>query len=67
MELHEVHLCFQIYFWQLKTQVNIMSPYLAYVLGIITILIPLLIFYVLSLNFTTVSDAWQTSFCDTSF
>lgn len=40
-----------------------MSPYVAYFLGIITILIPLIIFYVLSLNFNSVSDAWDRAFC----
>lgn len=41
-----------------------MSPYLAYFLGIITILVPLLMFYVFSLNFTAIDDSWQKVFCN---
>lgn len=44
-----------------------LSPYLAYFLGIITILIPILIFYVLSLNFNSVNSAWQSFFCNSTF
>lgn len=40
-----------------------MSPYLAYFLGIITIMIPLLVFFVLSLNFNAINDAWDSVFC----
>jgi hypothetical protein len=44
-----------------------MSPYLAYFLGIITFLVPFLIFYILSLNFTAVGSAWNVTFCDATF
>lgn len=43
---------------------TMLSPYLAYFLGIVTILIPLLIFFVLSFNFNAVNDVWQGVFCD---
>lgn len=42
---------------------RMLSPYLAYFLGILTILIPLLIFFVLSLNFDGVNSAWNNFFC----
>ena len=41
-----------------------MDPYTSFFLGILVVLVPLFIFYVLSLNFTGVNDAWQLLFCE---
>jgi hypothetical protein len=41
------------------------DAYLAYFLGILTLLVPLLIMYVLNLNFVGVNNAWQGLFCNT--
>jgi hypothetical protein len=38
-------------------------PYIYFILGMFTILTPLVIFYVLSLNFSSVDNAWNNSFC----
>lgn len=43
-----------------------MTPYIAYLLGVITILIPIMIFFILSLNFNAVSNAWDNVFCSIS-
>lgn len=40
-----------------------MSPIVAYLLGIVTILVPFLIFYALSLNYTGVNQTWDDLFC----
>jgi hypothetical protein len=40
-----------------------LSPYLAYLLGLITVLLPLLLFYILSLTFTEVQRSWSSLFC----
>ena len=41
-----------------------MSPYVAFILGILVVLVPFIIFYVLSMNFTSVSNAYQDIFCN---
>lgn len=40
-----------------------MSPLVAYILGLLTILVPFLIFYVLSLNYKGTSQTWDDLFC----
>ena len=39
------------------------SPYLIYLLGILTILIPLSIFYVLSIIYFSFNTTWHNIFC----
>lgn len=41
-----------------------MSPYLAYLLGVLTVLIIVVTFWVLSARFKNVSDVYQSIFCD---
>lgn len=41
-----------------------MSPYLAYVLGVFTVLVPIMIFYILSINFPYVSTVYDSVFCN---
>jgi hypothetical protein len=41
-----------------------MSPYLAYFLGLITVLVILLPFWVLSMRFRSVSGAYKSLFCN---
>jgi len=48
----------------MEKNIDMLSPYLAYFLGIITILVPLIVFFVLSFNFNSVNDAWQSTFCN---
>jgi len=44
-------------------KINMLSPYVAYFLGILSIICPLLIFYVLTLNFTEIDTFWNYLFC----
>ena len=40
------------------------SPYLSYFLGILTILIPFLILYIISFNFDITQNVWSFLFCN---
>ena len=38
-------------------------PYIYFILGMFAVLVPLVIFFVLSLNFSAVDNAWNNAFC----
>ena len=39
------------------------SPYVSYFLGILTILVPLIIFYILTYNYIIIDNVWFSLFC----
>jgi len=39
------------------------SPYLSYILGVLTILIPIIIIYILSFNYVIIDNVWGSLFC----
>jgi hypothetical protein len=40
-----------------------MSPYVAYVAGVLTVVFILILFYILSLTFIGPDNAWNATFC----
>lgn len=43
-----------------------MSPYVAYVAGVVTVVFILIIFYILSFTFVGVDNAWNATFCSSA-
>ena len=39
------------------------SPYVSFILGILTILVPLLILYILTYNYIIIDNIWASLFC----
>lgn len=54
---------------RLKLEVTLyqMSPYLAYLLGLLTVLLIVIPFWVLSMNYQVVSDSYLTIFCKQAY
>lgn len=40
-----------------------MSPFIAFILGIMVVLVPLLIFYIFQTQFTGANRVWRSIFC----
>lgn len=40
-----------------------MEDTVAYILGILTVLVPIIVMYSLSLNFSAIDNAWDKTFC----